>query len=462
MTFNHLDEFVLLKRIPTPNPTGRNDGRFEDRRYVDYDAYVARDGYAALEKCAGMEPSEVVDQVKAAEVRGRGGAGFPAGMKWSFLPPTDGEPRYLCINADESEPATFKDQVVIQYDPHLIIEGIAICMMACQLDTAYFYIRGEYHHQRDAFERAIAEAYDRGVFGENARFGKINDRWPRLFLHRGAGAYICGEETGLIESLEGKRGWPRIKPPFPAVSGAFARPTIINNVETLANMPHVMLHGADTWKSRGKGRPEGTPPQAPASFGTKLFGVSGPVKRPGIYEDHLGVPLHDLVYTHAQGPLDGQPIKGFFHGGISMGVITHDECEQGVTMDFDIGKKWNNLGLGTGCVTVIPEHVSMVSMARNVAHFYSHESCGQCTQCREGTKWVYKVLSRVERGEGTMHDLDLLLELSSSMGMMPGSNICGLSDGCNWAVRTIMNKYWDEFEAAIPKPATLSLATVGA
>ena len=462
MAFKHLEDFVLLKRIPTPSPHAAHSGHFADRKYIDFDAYRKADGYDALDKCAGMEPAEIVDIVKAAELRGRGGAGFPAGLKWSFLPPPDGEPRYLCINADESEPATFKDQVLIQYDPHSVIEGIVICMMACQLDTAYFYIRGEYHHQRDAFEKAIAECYANKILGEGASHGKINDRWPRLFLHRGAGAYICGEETGLIESLEGKRGWPRIKPPFPAVQGAFARPTIINNVETLANVPHVILHGPETWKSRGKGRPEGAPDNVPASFGTKLFGVSGPVKRPGVYEDHVGLPLVDLIATHAQGPADGVTIKGYFHGGISMGVITQDEAEQGVEMDFDIGKKWNNLGLGTACVTVIPEHVSMVSMARNVAHFYSHESCGQCTQCREGTKWVYKVLARVERGEGTMKDLDLLLELSSSMGSMPGNNICGLSDGCNWAVRTIMNKYWSEFEAAIPKPATMSLATVGA
>ncbi|MEL7087018.1 MAG: NADH-quinone oxidoreductase subunit F, partial [Planctomycetota bacterium] len=221
---------LLFKRIPTP-PWGD----FADRRYVGYDDYARQDGYAALDKAIEMEPSDIIDMVKSAELRGRGGAGFPAGMKWSFLPPLDDGPRYLCINADESEPATFKDQILIQFDPHSVIEGIALCMLACQLDTAYFYIRGEYHHHRDAFEKAIQEAYDHNVFGENSRMGKVNGRTPNLYLHRGAGAYICGEETGLIESLEGKRGWPRIKPPFPAVAGAFARPTIINNVETLAN-----------------------------------------------------------------------------------------------------------------------------------------------------------------------------------------------------------------------------------
>ncbi len=449
-----LDSPVLLSRIPTP-PWGD----FADRRYVGYDDYVDADGYAALEKAVAMEPKEVIDLVKAAEIRGRGGAGFPAGMKWSFLPPLDDGQRFLCINADESEPATFKDQVLIQFDPHSIIEGIALCMYACQLDTAYFYIRGEYHHHRDAFERAIAEAYDKGIFGAGSRMGMVNGREPNLYLHRGAGAYICGEETGLIESLEGKRGWPRIKPPFPAVAGAFARPTIINNVETLAYVPHILRRGAEWFQSLGKGRPEGAPPTAPASFGTKLMGVSGPVNRPGVYEENLGVKLTDLIDL-AGGPRDGVDIKAYFHGGISMGVISQDEAERGVEMDFDIGKKWNNLGLGTACVTVIPESVSMVAMARNCARFYSHESCGQCTHCREGSKWMTQLLTRIEAGDGTTKDLDLLLELAGSMGSMPGNNICGLSDGANWAIRTIVNKFWSEFEGAVNHRRQVSLAVM--
>ncbi|MFW6032669.1 MAG: NADH-quinone oxidoreductase subunit F, partial [Phycisphaeraceae bacterium] len=227
-----LNQPVLLKRIPTP-PWGD----IADRKLVTYDAYVRTGGYVSLDKALEMEPREVVDLVKAAELRGRGGAGFPAGMKWSFLPPEDGDRRYLAINCDESEPGTFKDRVLVDFDPHLVIEGIVITMHACRLDTAYFYIRGEYHHQRDVFEAAIREAYDHGILGENAKLGQINGRWPELHLHRGAGAYICGEETGLLNSLEGKRGWPRIKPPFPAVAGAFGRPTVINNVETLAYLP---------------------------------------------------------------------------------------------------------------------------------------------------------------------------------------------------------------------------------
>ncbi len=451
-----LDQPILFKRIPTP-PWGN----FADRQFVGYDQFVKTGGYEALDQCVAMTPKDVVDQVKAAELRGRGGAGFPAGMKWSFLPPEDGGRRYLAINADESEPATFKDQILINFDPHSVIEGIAICMHACRLDTAYFYIRGEYHHHREAFQRAIDEAYAQKVFGEGSRLGQINGRWPDLFIHRGAGAYICGEETGLLESLEGKRGWPRIKPPFPAVAGAFGRPTIINNVETLAYVGPIMTHGAEWFKGMGKGRPEGAPPQVPASFGTKLMGISGPVKRPGVYEENLGVTVIDVIDRLGLGPREGVKIKAYFHGGISMGVITQEEAHAGAALDFDIGKKWNNLGLGTACITVIPESFSMVSAARNVARFFSHESCGQCTHCREGTNWLYKMLTRIEAGDGTTRDLDMLLELSSSMGSMPGNNICGLSDGANWAIRTIANKFFHEFEAVVSKPTSVSLAVVG-
>ncbi|MEM1356325.1 MAG: NADH-quinone oxidoreductase subunit NuoF [Planctomycetota bacterium] len=449
-----LEQPILLKRIPSvPH------GDPADRRTIGYDEYVKTGGYAALDKSCGMDPKDIVETVKAAELRGRGGAGFPAGMKWSFLPPPDGGQRFLAINADESEPATFKDQVLIRYDPHLVIEGIAICMKACHLDTAYFYIRGEYHIHREVFERAIQEAWDNDVFGDNSRMGKINDRPPRLFLQRGAGAYICGEETALLESLEGKRGWPRIKPPFPAVAGAFGRPTIINNVETLATVPAVVENGADWFKTFGKGRPEGAPPQVPASFGTKLFGVSGPVKKPGVIEENLGLKLSTLIEDYHGGMLPGQKFKGAIPGGISMGVLGTDQYE--AELDFDIGKKYACLGLGTACVTVIPDSVSMVAMARNCARFYSHESCGQCTPCREGGNWLYKILSRIEAGDGTTKDLDLLLEVAGSMGSMPGTTICGLADGANWAVRTIVNKFWDEFEAAVSKERFVSLSVVG-
>ncbi|MEX2672926.1 MAG: NADH-quinone oxidoreductase subunit NuoF [Phycisphaeraceae bacterium] len=449
-----LNEPVLTKRIPTP-PWGDP----ADRKLITYDEYVKTGGYTSLEKAVGMEPKEVIDIVKAAELRGRGGAGFPAGMKWSFLPPLDDGPRYLAINADESEPATFKDRLLIDFDPHMTIEGIAICMYACQLDTAYFYIRGEYHHQREVFENAIKEAYANNIFGPGSRMGKVNGRTPNLYLHRGAGAYICGEETGLLESLEGKRGWPRIKPPFPAVAGAFGRPTIINNVETLAMVTPIIEHGPEWFQSMGKGRPEGTPPQVPASFGPKLFGVSGHVERPGVYEENLGIKMSDLIENYCGGVRGGKKFKAAIPGGISMGILSADQYD--AELDFDIGKKHACLGLGTAGVIVMDEDTDMVAVARNVARFFAHESCGQCTPCREGTGWMYQILKRIEAGDGTTKDLDMLLELSGSMGSMPGTTICGLADGANWAVRTIVNKFWDDFESRVRKEKYVSLAVIG-
>ena len=441
-----LEAPILTKRIPTPP-----FGEVTDRKLISYDQYVATGGYEALRQALDMETSAVIDLVKASELRGRGGAGFPAGMKWSFLPPQDGQPRYLAINADESEPGTFKDRLLIDFDPHVVIEGIAICMYACQLDTAYFYIRGEYHHQAKVFQKAIEEAYANKVFGEGSVMGKINDRAPNLYLHRGAGAYICGEETGLLESLEGKRGWPRIKPPFPAVAGAFGRPTIINNVETLAMVGPIVSNGPDWFKSMGTQRPEGAPPSVPASFGPKLFGISGHVNRPGVYEEELGIKMSELIEKYCGGMRGGKKYKAAVPGGISMGVL--DTNQYDAELDFDIGKKYGCLGLGTAGVIVMDEDTDMVAVARNIARFFSHESCGQCTPCREGSAWIYKTLLRIEQGDGTTKDLDMLLELSSSMGAMPGTTICGLADGTNWAVRTIVNKFWDEFESRVAKSA---------
>jgi NADH-quinone oxidoreductase subunit F len=447
-------EPVLTKRIPTPP-----FGEFKDRKYIDFDEFVRTDGYAGLKKAIAMKSSEVIDIVKASELRGRGGAGFPAGMKWGFLPPMDDKPRYLAVNADESEPGTFKDRMLLDFDPHLMLEGIAICMHACQLDTAYIYIRGEYHQQAVTLQRAIDEAYANNIFGDNSIMGKVNGRAPRCFMHRGAGAYICGEETGLLESLEGKRGWPRIKPPFPAVAGAFGRPTIINNVETLAMVGPIMHKGADWFKTMGKGRPEGAPPAVPASFGPKLIGISGHVNRPGVYEENLGVKLSTMIEQYGQGMRNGKKFKAAVPGGISMGVLSTDQYD--AELDFDIGKKYACLGLGTAGIIVMDEDTDMVSVARNVSRFFSHESCGQCTPCREGNGWMYKLLSRIEQGEGTTRDLDLLLEISGSMGAMPGTTICGLADGANWAVRTIVNKFWNEFEARVSKQSFVSLQVLG-
>jgi NADH-quinone oxidoreductase subunit F len=451
----------LTRRIPC-YPFGDP----KDRHVVGYDEYVQTGGYEGLRKALSMEPSAVVDEVKTSQLRGRGGAGFPTGLKWTFLPPVpegsiqgEREPRYLAINADESEPGTFKDRLLMDFDPHLMLEGIAICCYACQLDRAFIYIRGEYHHQAMVVENAIREAYEKGVFGGNGLLGGASTALGGPFkvdchLHRGAGAYICGEETGLLESLEGKRGWPRIKPPFPAVKGLFGKPTIINNVETLAHLPSLIEKGSSWFTSLGTESAIGGPP----SFGTKLMGVSGHVNRPGVYECDLGIPLRTLVEEHCQGMRGGKKFKGAIAGGVSTGILGPDQFD--AEMDFDIGRKFNVLGLGTACPTIFDEDTDMVGVARNIARFFKHESCGQCTPCREGSGWLYQLLTRIERGDGRTKDLDLTLEISTSMGAMPGTTICGLADGNNWAVRTIVNKYRDEFEARVKPsfvPVTMSI-----
>jgi len=433
-----IDAPSLVRRIPTP-PWGDP----KDRRTIDYDAYVATGGYAALEQALDRTPEEIVETVKAAVLRGRGGAGFPAGLKWSFLPAPDGGRRYLAINCDEAEPGTFKDRLLCDFDPHLVLEGIAICCWACRLDTAYFFIRGEYHHQARVMEQAIREAYEHGVFGGGGLLrGKV-DFAVDCHVHRSAGAYICGEETGLLEAIEGKRGWPRIKPPFPAVKGLFGRPTIVNNVETLAAVPGILEHGVDRWKAQGVESSLGGMP----SYGSKLMGVSGHVERPGVYEMGLGVTLRELVEKRCGGIRHGRRFKGAIPGGVSMGVLGTDQYD--TPLDFDIGARAEVLGLGTACPTVFDEETDMVAVAGNISRFFKNESCGQCTPCREGSAWTYKILCRIEQGDATTADLDLLLELAGSMGLGPGTTICGLADGNNWAVRTIVNKFRGEFESRV-------------
>jgi len=430
-------EPVLTRRIPTA-PWGNPS----ERRTITLDDYVRTGGYTILERAIAMKPADLVTIVKDAELRGRGGAGFPCGLKWTFLPPVDGGRRYLAINCDEAEPGTFKDRLLCDYDPHLVLEGIAIACWACQLDTAYFFIRGEYHHQARIVEHAIREAYDHGVFGGSGLLGKSSFKVD-CYLHRGAGAYICGEETGLLEAVEGKRGWPRLKPPFPAVKGLFGRPTIVNNVETLAAVVPIIEHGADWWKQMGTASSIG----ASGSFGPKLMGVSGHVNRPGVYECDLGIPLRTLVEEYCGGMRGGRAFKGAIAGGVSMGILGPDQYD--AELDFDIGRRYDVMGLGTACPTVFDDQTDMVAVARNISRFFKNESCGQCTPCREGANWMYKLLCRIEVGDATTRDLDLLLELAGSMGIIPGTTICGLADGHNWAVRTIVNKYFDEFASRV-------------
>ncbi len=458
------DRHVLCARIPTPP-----FGNFEDRHVVKYDEYVKTGGYQGLRKAVTMKPEDVTEQVKKSVVRGRGGAGFPCGLKWTFLPPVpegkmpgdEGAERYLAVNADESEPGTFKDRLLMDFDPHLMLEGIAICCYACRLNKAYVFIRGEYHHQAHVVENAIKEAYENGIFGEKGLISSGEntggDRFRvDCYLHRGAGAYICGEETGLLEALEGKRGWPRIKPPFPALKGLFGKPTIINNVETLAHVPSIIEHGAEWFTEQGVESSVGGPP----SFGTKLMGVNGHVERPGCYEFELGIPLRTLVEEHCGGVKGGKKFKAAIPGGVSMGILGTDQYD--AELDFDIGRKHNVLGLGTACPTIFDEDTDMVAVARNISRFFKHESCGQCTPCREGSGWLYQLMSRIEDGGAKTKDLDLALEIATSMGSMPGTTICGLADGNNWAIRTIMNKFRDEFEARVSRTYVPVSVSVGA
>jgi NADH-quinone oxidoreductase subunit F len=445
-----MTEPVLTKRIPTA-PWGDP----AERHLVTYEEYVKTGGYESLASALDRQPAELVDVVKESQLRGRGGAGFPCGLKWTFLPDPDGGRRYLAVNCDEAEPGTFKDRLLCDFDPHLILEGIAIACYACQLDTAFFFIRGEYHHQAKTIQNAIDEAYEAGIFGSQGLMKGKSNFAVECHLHRGAGAYICGEETGLIEAVEGKRGWPRIKPPFPAVEGLFGRPTIVNNVETLAAVGPIVANGVEWWTNMGCESSIGGPP----SYGPKLMGVSGHVNRPGVYEVDLGTSLRTLVDDYCGGMRGGKAFKGAIAGGVSMGILGPDQFD--AEMDFDIGRKYDVMGLGTACPTVFDEDSDMVAVARNIARFFKNESCGQCTPCREGAQWIYKLLCRIEAGDATSKDLDLLLEIAGSMGIMPGTTICGLADGNNWAARTVVNKYRDEFEARV-KPALVPVTILSA
>ena len=425
-----LAEPVLLSRID-PDPA--------KRKLHWYDDYVATGGYEALRTAVGMAPADIIKLVTDSGLRGRGGAGFSAGQKWSFIPKEKKGPHYLAVNADESEPGTFKDRYLIDHDPHRLLEGIAIASIATQIDVAYIFIRGEYHRQIKVLERAVAEAYDKGIFGPGGILG--SDHKLEVYVHSGAGAYICGEETGLLEALEGKRGWPRNKPPFPAIAGAFGRPTVINNVETLCCVPPIVERGAEWFRTMG----------TKSSPGPKLFGMSGHVNRPGVYEDELGITL-DYAINELGGGMKGGAFKGSICGGISMGVLGTNQLD--IKLDFDdVRFRGGCLGLGTAGMIVMNEHTDMVRALRNCVRFYSHESCGQCTPCREGSAWMRKILDRICDGGGRPKDLEMLLELEKTMGIMPGTTICGLADGTAWATRTFINKFYDEFAAACPAPA---------
>lgn len=389
----------------------------------------AHGAYSTLEKVLAMEPAAVIEEVKKSGLRGRGGAGFPAGVKWGFLPKNTGKPIYLAVNSDESEPATFKDRYILVRDPHLLIEGIIICSWAIDCHDAYIYIRGEYTTQVKVLQQAIDEAYSAGYLGK-----QVAGRDYRLdvTVHRGAGAYVCGEETALLNSIEGEKGQPRSKPPFPAVEGLYGCPTIINNVQTIASLPFILKNGAEAYTAYGTEK----------SPGTHLFGISGHVAKPGMYELPLGLPLLEVIDKVAGGVWKGRKLKGVIPGGSSTPVLTPEEAKT-VTLDYESMAAHKTM-FGSGGIVVLDETVNAVKLVENLISFYHHESCGQCTPCREGLGWMKRITQKLLAGEGTMADIDLLRELCDNIEM---KTVCVLSAACTMPVRSYLDKFRHEFEA---------------
>jgi NADH-quinone oxidoreductase subunit F len=387
-------------------------------------------GYEGLRKALTLKPNDIIEQVKASGLRGRGGAGFPTGLKWQFVLKDTPKPKYICCNADESEPGTFKDHVLMERNPHLLIEGCAISCYAIGAKVAYIYIRGEFFHVQEILEAEIERAYKAGYLGKNI-LGSGFD--CEVFVHRGAGAYEAGEETALIESLEGKRAQPRIKPPFPAVAGLYQCPTAVNNVETLCNVPLIVLNGPEWFTAIG---PE-------KNAGPKLFCLSGHVKRPGVYEASMHTTLRELVYDYAGGMIDDRPLKAIIPGGSSVPLMLPDQLD--TPASFDAVQKAGSL-LGSAGLIILDDTVCMVWLAMNLLHFYRHESCGKCTPCREGTDWLFKLLARLEAGEGRPKDLDLLFGVSNNI---VGKTLCAFGDAAATPVLSTMKLFRAEYEAHV-------------
>ena len=399
--------------------------------------YEREGGYQALRQALKSEPASIVETVKESGLRGRGGAGFPCGMKWGFLPDPaqNPRPRYLVCNADESEPGTFKDRVILRDNPHLLLEGCAISSFGLGAHHCFIYIRGEYAAEAKILERAIAEAKEAGHLGENIHGSGFD---LEIVVHRGGGAYICGEETALLESLEGKRGYPRIKPPFPAVVGLYGCPTVINNVETIACVPPIIERGAEWFAGIGPER----------NTGVKLYCVSGHVERPGVYEGPMGMPFAELLEEHCGGVWKGRKLKAMVPGGSSTPVLTADEA-MGVNMDFDSLANAGSM-FGSAATIVMDETVDMVQVAFNLIRFYHHESCGQCTPCREGCGWLEKIIGRFTEGRGRREDLDTIQDICDNIAF---KTVCPLGDAARMPIESYVQKYRHEFEARIPGAA---------
>jgi NADH-quinone oxidoreductase subunit F len=410
-----LEVRVLSKRFLLPNS-------------ASIDTYLANEGYQAWRKAVGMTQDEIINEVKASNLRGRGGAGFPTGMKWSFVPRNSPKPKYIMVNADESEPGTCKDRVLMEFDPHQLIEGMMIAGLAVGSQAGYIYIRGEYRYLIDIMDKAIDEAYARGWLGDNIQGTGVKFE---VRTHTGAGAYECGEESALLESFEGKRGVPRIRPPFPAVAGAYQCPTVLNNVETYCSVPSIILMGGANWAALG----------TPKNGGTRLFCLSGHINKPGVYELPMGFNLMRMINEVGGGMRGGKKLKAVIPGGSSCPVLKADECD--VAMDYDSVAAIKSM-LGSGGVVVMDEDTCMVKAALRIMKFYAHESCGWCIPCREGTTWLRKVLSRFHDGMGRRDEIDMIGDLSKSI---LGRTFCPLGDAAAMPTIAFVEKFRDDFEA---------------
>ena len=418
----------MIYNEPSPFETKVLTKRFSLPNSAAIDTYLANEGYQAFKKAIGMTPEQIIDEVKASSLRGRGGAGFPTGMKWSFVPRTSPKPKYIIVNADESEPGTCKDRLLMENDPHSLIEGMLIGGRTVDAHKGYIYIRGEYRYQIECMDRAIAEAYARGYLGQNIQGTGFDFD---VYTHSGAGAYECGEETALLDSIEGKRGVPRLKPPFPAVSGAWQCPTLLNNVETFCAVPPIIRDGGAAFAALG----------TPKNGGTRLLCLSGHVNKPGVYEIPLGYNMLKCIEEIGGGMRGGKKLKAVVPGGSSCPVLRAEECD--IAMDYDTLAKAKSM-LGSGGMVVLDEDTCMVKFALRIMKFYAHESCGWCIPCREGTTWLRKLLQRFHDGGGQRSDIPLIGELSQNM---LGRTFCALGDAAAMPTISIVEKFRDEFEA---------------
>jgi NADH-quinone oxidoreductase subunit F len=418
----------MLYNEPSPLETRVLSRRFGMPDSASIDTYLATDGYKAFMKASGMKPEQIIEEVKISNLRGRGGAGFPAGMKWSFVPRNSPKPKYIVVNADESEPGTCKDRLLMEYDPHQLIEGVLIAGLAVDAHAGWIYIRGEYRYLIEIMDKALGEAYRKGWLGKNIQGTGFDFE---LYTHTGAGAYECGEESALLESLEGKRGIPRIRPPFPAVVGAFQCPTILNNVETYCAVPPIIRDGGKAFADLG----------VPKAGGTKLTCLTGHINKPGVYELTLGFPVMKMINEVGGGMRNGKKLKAFIPGGSSCPILNAAEC-QDANMDYDSMAARKSM-LGSGGVVIMDEDTCMVKAALRIMRFYAHESCGWCIPCREGTTWLRKILTRFHEGQGTRGDIDLIGDLSRNM---LGRTFCPLGDAAALPTISIVEKFRQEFE----------------